>query len=192
MDEQQHHSPFGAPNSNPYAAQPGPGGQAPNPYAAPISDAAPSWETGLDDYLLASPWARLGAVMLDGVVMMLVMFPAMFLLVDFETYDPSRDVFDIYAKIGLPMLLVAVVQWYLIATSGQSIGKKVVGLKIIKTDGSDVNFVSGVILRSWIPAFIGWIPLVGSIFGLVDALFIFGSDHRTIHDHIAGTKVISA
>ena len=74
MDEQQHHSPFGAPNSNPYAAQPGPGGQAPNPYAAPISDAAPSWETGLDDYLLASPWARLGAVMLDGIVMMLVMF----------------------------------------------------------------------------------------------------------------------
>ncbi len=178
IDEQQHHSPLGAPNSN--------------PYAAPISDAAPTWQMDLDDHILASPWARLGAVMLDGVVMMLVMFPAMFLLVDFDTYDPNGGVWGLYAKIGLPMLLVSIVQWYLIATSGQSIGKKIVGLKIIKTDGSNVNFVSGVILRSWIPAVIGWVPFVGSIFGIVDALFIFSSDHRTIHDLIAGTKVISA
>lgn len=189
MDE-QHHSPFGAPSSNPYAAQPR--GQTPNPYAAPISDAAPSWEMGLDDHILASPWARLGAAILDAVVMMVVMLPAIFLLVDFEMFDPANGVWDFYSKVGLPMLLVAAVQWYLIATSGQSIGKKVVGLKIIKTDGSDVNFVSGVILRSWIPAVIGWVPFVGSIFGLVDALFIFSSDHRTIHDLIAGTKVISA
>lgn len=177
MDGQQHQSPFGAPNSN--------------PYAAPISDAAPSWQADIDEYLLASPWARLGAVLLDSVVMMLVVFPAMFLFIDFESFDPNNGVLEIYAKLGFPVLLVSAVQWYLISTSGQSIGKKLVGLKIIKGDGSDVNFVSGVILRSWIPAVIGWIPLVGSIFGLVDALFIFSSDHRTLHDHIAGTKVIS-
>lgn len=177
MDGQQPHSPFGTPNAN--------------PYAAPINDAAPSWQVGLDDHILASPWSRLGAVLLDGFVMMAVMLPAMFLLVDFETFDPTNGVWDVYSKVGLPMLLVAAVQWYLIATSGQSIGKKVVGLKIIKTDGSDVNFVSGVILRSWVAAAIGWIPVVGGIFGLVDALFIFSSEHRTIHDHIAGTKVIS-
>lgn len=189
MDGQQHHSPFGAPNADPYSPQPG--DQAPNPYAAPISDAAPSWDVGLDDHFLASPWARLGAVWLDGLAMMLVVLPAMFLLVDFETINPDGDAWDLYLKIGPPTLLVAAVQWYLISTSGQSIGKKIVGLKIIKTDGSDVNFVSGVILRSWIAAAIGWIPVVGGLFGIVDALFIFSSDHRTIHDLIAGTKVIS-
>ena len=65
------------------------------------------------------------------------------------------------------------------------------GMKIVKTDGSDVNFVSGVILRSWVTGALSNIPFIGGIIGLVDALMIFGEEHRCLHDHIAGTKVIS-
>ena len=64
-------------------------------------------------------------------------------------------------------------------------------MKIIKTTGEEVNFVSGVLMRTWVPAFIGWIPVVGGLFGLLDALYIFGDEHQCIHDKIAGTKVIS-
>lgn len=34
------------------------------------------------------------------------------------------------------------------------------------------------------------LPILGSIFALADALCIFRSRHNTIHDDIAGTKVI--
>ncbi len=34
------------------------------------------------------------------------------------------------------------------------------------------------------------VPFVGGLFALIDALFIFRKDHRCIHDHIAGTKVV--
>lgn len=187
-------SPYGqppgqAPGHNPYGQTPP--GQAHNPYAAPVSDAAPSWQMGTDDHLLASRGSRFAGSLLDGLIYMVVALPVAFLTMDFGSMGPEPDVVDIYAKIGIPILLVAVVQWYLISTTGQSLAKKMLGMKIIKTTGEDVNFVSGVLLRSWVPAFIGWIPLVGGFFGLVDALFIFGEEHQCIHDKIAGTKVIS-
>ena len=46
-------------------------------------------------------------------------------------------------------------------------------------------------MRSWVPGFIGLIPIVGGIFPWVDALFIFGDEQQCVHDKIAGTKVIS-
>lgn len=187
-------SPYGQPQGpppshNPYAQAPG---QAHNPYAAPVSDAAPSWQMGMDDHgILASRGSRFAGSLLDGLIYTVVALPIFFLTMDFDTMGSEPDVFDIYAKIGIPILLVAIVQWYLISTTGQSLAKKMLGMKIIKTTGEEVNFVSGVLLRSWVPAFIGWIPMVGGFFGLVDALYIFGAEHQCIHDKIAGTKVIS-
>ena len=61
----------------------------------------------------------------------------------------------------------------------------------IKVDGQDVNFVSGVVMRSWVPGFISAIPLVGMLFWLIDPLVIFGEERRCVHDVMAGTKVIS-
>ena len=56
---------------------------------------------------------------------------------------------------------------YLITTSGQSIGKKLVKTRIIREDGSPVDFVSGVVLRAWIIGFVSMIPFVGGIVALV-------------------------
>ncbi|MBD3392455.1 MAG: hypothetical protein GF418_10265 [Chitinivibrionales bacterium] len=36
------------------------------------------------------------------------------------------------------------------------------------------------------------IPILGSLFALINVLFVFREDHRCIHDLIAGTKVVSA
>ncbi len=36
------------------------------------------------------------------------------------------------------------------------------------------------------------IPVVGALYALVDALFIFGAEQRCLHDLIAGTKVVLA
>ncbi len=190
-----HASPYGPPQApypghNPYAQ--GPAAHAHNPYAAPVSDGAPSWQMGMDEHgILASRGARFGGSLLDSMIYMVVALPILFLTVDLDSMATDPDTFAIYAKIGIPVLLVACVQWYLVATTGQSLAKKMLGMKIVKTTGEDVNFVSGVILRSWIPAVIGWLPLVGGFFGLADALFIFGEEHQCLHDKIASTKVIS-
>ena len=47
-------------------------------------------------------------------------------------------------------------------------------------------------LREIVPAVIGMVPLLGGIFSIVDACFIFRGDQRCIHDLMANTKVIRA
>jgi uncharacterized RDD family membrane protein YckC len=90
----------------------------------------------------------------------------------------------------IPILVVAIVQWVLISRNGQSIGKRIIRTRIVRVDGTNPGFVYGVFLRSWVPMGLQFIPFVGSFIGLADALFVFRNDRRTIHDHIAGTKVI--
>lgn len=185
-------SPYGQPPASPYGSspygQPNPYGQAPNPYAAPVSDPAPTWGMGMgmgQEHMLASRGTRFVGSIVDGLVYLVALIPGMILAAS------TNEEMLIGLSVILPMLLIACVQWYLISTTGQSIAKRWLGMKIIKTTGEDVDFVSGVLLRSWVVGFINVIPVVGSIFPLLDALFIFGDEHRTLHDMIAGTKVIS-
>jgi uncharacterized RDD family membrane protein YckC len=88
------------------------------------------------------------------------------------------------------MIAVAVVNWIMVVQSGQSIAKKMFGMRIVRLDGSLPGFVNGVVLRSWVPGFISL--FFGGLFATADALAIFGKERRCIHDHIAGTRVIDA
>ena len=163
-----------------------------NPYAAPLHDARTSYDDqfGLDqDYVLASRGSRFAGALIDGLITVLACVPALVMFGGNILDDPSED--NIMIVILIPVLLVTIVQWYLIATSGQSIAKKLLGMKIVRLDGSDVGFVHGVILRVWALAALQLIPFVGNFIGLADALTIFGVEQRCIHDHIAGTRVIS-
>ena len=92
---------------------------------------------------------------------------------------------------------LALYQWALIARTGQSLGKRWTRIKIFKKDGSDVDFVSGVVMRNWILFFIPSlftlvVPEVpiANLVGFVDAVMIFGVAHRCLHDYIAGTQVL--
>lgn len=90
------------------------------------------------------------------------------------------------AAIYFPVLGLLLIQWNLIATRGQSLGKMLLGMKIVDRQGGNPGFVSGVILRNWLRAALNFIPF----FGLVDALVIFGDSRRCIHDFLAGTHVV--
>ena len=97
------------------------------------------------------------------------------------------------AAVVLGALVLLVIQVYLLSVFGQSIGKKMVGTRIVKvTDGSNPGFVGAFLLRSVVPGMIGGIPYVGGCFSLVNILCIFGEERRCIHDHIAGTRVVEA
>ena len=92
---------------------------------------------------------------------------------------------------GTASLLVAGLQIFLLARDGQTVGKRLMGIRIASY-ASDQNpgFLRIVGLRMFLPAVIISIPCVGFLFSLLNILFIFGSEKRCLHDLIAGTKVI--
>ena len=104
--------------------------------------------------------------------------------------------FAIEEPLGVLMMALLVVslitlQWYLLTTQGQTIGKSLMKIRIVRYDTEEnPGFGRAVGLRELVPGFIGAIPLFGMLFTLVDILFIFGKERRCIHDYIAGTKVI--
>lgn len=83
-------------------------------------------------------------------------------------------------------IVACIVQWNLIATRGQTIGKFVTCIRIVSTSGRLPGFITGVVVRNWVRNLLCLIPF----FGLLDVLFIFGSAKRCIHDYLAGTRVI--
>jgi uncharacterized RDD family membrane protein YckC len=183
-------SPFGPPQSSPPPPPSNPFEWQQNPYAPPSVHAqGPAWAQAFDQAQpLATPGARLGAHLLDGCLyfgaMMVLALPGAAL------GDEAAGAFGF-----LGMLALAVYQWYLLSTTGQSLGKKWIGVRVVKLDGSPVDFVSAVLLRSWAfyaLSFVGGLLVVGAILPLVDALMIFGDQRRCLHDHLAGTKVVVA
>jgi uncharacterized RDD family membrane protein YckC len=170
-----------------------------NPYAPPSSDvnavnAAPAREGEL-----AERGTRFVAKMLDGFMAVVLILPATIAglrsdifrggyvnLAFFRSFLGS----GIGMASGVAWLALLAFQAYLTATTGQSLGKRWLKIKIVRLDGSAVNFATGVLLRHWLFVVLQYLPGVGSIIGLVDILFIFRQDRRCIHDFTAGTKVI--
>lgn len=91
------------------------------------------------------------------------------------------------------LLVLFVVQLWMLVTRGQTIGKRVLGVRIVSFENeANPGFVKVFLLRGVVPALIGSVPYVGWIFTLIDYCFIFRDDRRCLHDLIAGTKVIKA
>jgi uncharacterized RDD family membrane protein YckC len=100
-------------------------------------------------------------------------------------------VVGILATVGL-MLGLVVLQCVWLTTRGQSVGKRAVGIHIAKVDGRPVDFVSAVVLRTWLPSLVIGVAnqlCLGWLVSLVDIAPIFGQDRRSVHDYVAGTRV---
>lgn len=83
-------------------------------------------------------------------------------------------------------LLPTLINWWLITSQGQSMGKRWADIRIVRTDGRLPGFLHGVVLRSWTMVVLSGLC---SPFWLADALFVFRADRRTLHDLIASTRV---
>ncbi|HKI33491.1 MAG TPA: RDD family protein [Gemmataceae bacterium] len=138
---------------------------------------------------LARRGDRLAAAFLD-LLIGVVPVAAAFLVpaaLGFDAEGPGARV----AVWGAGALLVATVQLSLLSWRGQSLGKMMVGVRIVdEEDDSNPGLVRVVVLRSFLPLFLSLVPLVGQVFVLFDLLAIFGDQRRCIHDRFAGTKVI--
>jgi uncharacterized RDD family membrane protein YckC len=97
---------------------------------------------------------------------------------------------------GTVVTLVATLIWcvitaWLVATNGQSIGKRLMGIKVVRTDGSRASFARIFLLRNVVNGLPNFLPFLGWLYQLViDPVFIFQDSRRCLHDMIADTIVV--
>ncbi|MGN6514111.1 MAG: RDD family protein [Lysobacteraceae bacterium] len=170
--------------------------RAGNPYAAPgarIAEAAsgPNEKAGRGQ--------RLAAVILDTIM---VAAPAVLVAVVLPVMQHGGSLAAGGSlSTGGGVLLALVLLWFvgfaiyqlvLLHRQGQTLGKKLMGVRIVRTDGSRAGLGRIFLLRYFAPGLIGAIPFIGGFFSLADALLIFGAEKRCIHDYFADTIVVTA
>ncbi len=160
-----------------------------NPYAPPRATVRDIVDPNAAA-LPADRGSRLGASILDTIVFMLmVYFPLGLAAIVGAGGGDSTPAMVGGGLLGLTGLVAW--SWVTIANvkrNGQSIGKKVVGIKVVRANGDPVSLGRIFWLRNIVNGLLSMIPL----YGIVDVLFIFGESRQCLHDKLADTVVIKA
>ena len=136
----------------------------------------------IKENLLASRLERFKAAAIDNLI---IYVPAVILVSVFPKKEDIPGIASV--ALGLYLLVVVLVQGGLLVARGQTIGKKLVNIQIVRSkDGQNGGFVSNVLLRAIVNSIITLIPL----YLLIDVLFIFSDTKRCLHDRLAGTIVV--
>jgi uncharacterized RDD family membrane protein YckC len=164
-----------------------------NPFSA-TDLAAPASSEPPPRFRAADAGARMGARMLDNFALGATMVPSLAMFVALGSPQPETSpvavLLSVVPSAACATALVAW-QWYRIANDGTTLGKRAGGIRIVAADGGPPGFLAGVVLREWalgIPKTL--FGSAGSLLGIADALMVFSDEGRTIHDRIAGTRVV--
>jgi uncharacterized RDD family membrane protein YckC len=188
------------------AARPTPAAGPPpsdNPFAAPVAGVTTAQHEDDNDYdyELAGRWRRLLAAFCDTAIMVAsfvvvgVILGLLFASSAGSEVDADEEgaAGGIAAVVGIGVALLAwmAVNGWFLHSRGQTLGKMMLGIRIVRIDGQRTTGID-TILKRLLPTWAaGMVPMVGPVFNLVNVLFIFREDRRCIHDLIAGTHVIS-
>src|SRR5205823_14534304 len=165
-----------------------------NPYAPPQAAVHDIIDPHAQ-FVLADRGTRFGAAMLDGIIFMVMVYVPFvaFTMVggNMRTTNDEATRTAILAVGGL-LTVVGLVVWCWLTFSnmrrGQSIAKKFLGIRVVRSDGTPVSFGRFFWLRNVVNSLIGIVPL----YGIVDVLFILGDSRRCLHAKIADTMVVKA
>ena len=166
---------------------------APRPRPAPSTTFEPVIEFSTEDLRPAGFWIRFIAASVDGFVLMAIM--SVFIIFRIFTIggitggeepfeDKIESLVSALGTVGLLLNLVPLLYSVVfVGWRGQTPGKMLLGLKIIRTDGEEVGYLR---------AFIRWIgTLISSVTLCIGFLMAAFTTHkRALHDYIAGTRVI--
>jgi uncharacterized RDD family membrane protein YckC len=167
---------------------------------------------------LAERGARLLAASIDELILLGIALPSLLGAIPIATHatlaslpaDPTKidpaliDTSQIESQImsgmlsgpGFVITVLASLAWcgitaWLVATNGQTIGKRMVGIKVVRTDGSPASFGRIFLLRNVVSTLPAFLPFIGLLYQLViDPIFIFQESRRCLHDLIADTTVV--
>lgn len=93
---------------------------------------------------------------------------------------------------GFVLLAFFIYSAVLVYRYGQTVGKRVMGIRVVRTDGSRVAF-SRFIFARWLPvAILSALPLLRYVMFLIDSLLVFRNSSQCLHDSFADTRVVTA
>ncbi len=167
-----------------------------NPYAAPQANIVTT--AMIPQLALASRGVRLGARILDWIIIMVVMvvpvIPGFIVMAQADKAGTLNDNFPVHALLWFLVAFVAcmlLLVWNAIwlGKHGQTIAKRMLGIRIVTfPDGKPAGYAKAFWLRAVVNFVINqFVPL----YGIVDACFIFREDKRCLHDLIAETTVVA-
>lgn len=143
---------------------------------------------------LAGRGVRFAAAIIDGILM-LGLFWLVARLTPLNIFSPRMAQAGFVTMLGmqlLGLLLFAAVNGWLLVTRGQTVGKRLLGIRIARPDGSAAPPGRVLGLRYGVFYLVAAIPVVGWLIFPIDALMIFRGDRRCLHDLIADTAVVKA
>ncbi|WP_239324681.1 RDD family protein [Snodgrassella gandavensis] len=169
---------------------------------------------------LASPWNRISAYIINNLLLTLAAFIGTILsliFVKFVLRSESEDieVLSLIICISISLLIYAIFQSIQMSKTGQSFGKRLMGIKVIGIDGQNPGFVGTVLLRegvfniiakiisvTFVAIFVQLFNFPGIATKLLFAyllpficlimLFRKKTNQRTLQDYLARTIVIKA
>ncbi|QDT04757.1 RDD family protein [Rubripirellula lacrimiformis] len=164
-------------SSNPYAPSGGGGHGSSGSFGGPI----------------ASVWKRFLGSFVDGLMFMVAFGIGMGLVAAMGAamgqQEPTPVMTAVIMVVMLfPVALVLALNAVLVTKSGQTVGKKAVGTRIVMQDTRELpGFIQGWLLRSLVFGIANqFIPFLA----FIDGCFVFTENARMLHDRIAGTVVI--
>jgi uncharacterized RDD family membrane protein YckC len=106
-----------------------------------------------------------------------------------KTITPLQSFADSLAGFSLFLLL----HGYLLARYGQTVGKWVCGIRIVRADRSKVGLWRILLLRKMPSVLLAAIPVpyMFPVLATVDALLIFRRSRQCLHDQVADTVVVN-
>jgi uncharacterized RDD family membrane protein YckC len=167
------------------------------PPEAPVTD-APAFQLEL-----AERGARLGAKCVDGLTVLGAMLAAGIVaaiaipvLAAFTRIGAGRpfgiNVFGLLAGLVGFLTLLALVIWNCVwlRRYGQTIGKRVMKIRIVRSGGGQATLGRIFWLRYVPMILLGSIPYLGFLITVTDYLLIFREGRQCLHDQFADTKVV--
>ncbi|MFG6488741.1 RDD family protein [Roseateles sp. BYS78W] len=148
------------------------------------------------EVMLAGRGTRLLAVVVDTVIAAALgwaagMIPVLQQAFLVQTQATAKSMWSLTPwSAGLGLLVFLLVQGWPLVTRGQTVGKMLLKLRIVRPDGSRPDAWRLLGLRYGIGIVSNLNPIVAMVYGLIDSLLIFRGSRKCLHDTIADTQVI--
>ena len=153
-----------------------------------------------DGPVLAGRGLRLVAVILDSLLMALISYPLFFLFggTAFLHPDPAmmQDPFAMMRMMFGAMvpsyIVIIVIQVWCLHAYGGTLAKKILGLRIVRSDGTRAGVLRLFFARGGAAVLPLMIPIVNLVWWLLDPVLIFRDSRQCLHDQMADTIVVTA
>ncbi len=143
----------------------------------------------------AAVWRRLVATGIDFVAVPAMSFLVMWVSGVMEHAAAYAGNQPLIRGIGLGIVGYLILNGWLLASRGQTLGKWCTGIKLVGKDGNKPAWWRLIFIRALFFPLL-YLPLLYAVFGLfallplIDVLHALRADRRCLHDMAAGTRVV--